>query len=247
MRVVIAEVAILWVLQLLWDMATSLAFAIKMGVDTMTKNRVITTLLASALLAIPLSVSAGFYDLAVTTAGDRVWNWDKSSSYVYTWLDPNANPNAVGHYYDYDNRSGYYQDTYLTFGLGGLLPPLQDIVSVSLNFNVLSVWTTGREDIGSIGAFGTVTYSGGIGLKSFDVTDFMKSILQANGNTANFSVNHTGFSGFTFGSAEGGDPAYLRFATANGEPSPVPEPGSALLVSLGLLGLAAAKRSRFSE
>ncbi len=84
MRVVIAEVAIRWVLQLLWDMATSLAFVIKMGVDTMTKNRIISTLLASALLAIPLSASAGFYDVAVSTTGDRVWNWDKSSSYVYT-------------------------------------------------------------------------------------------------------------------------------------------------------------------
>lgn len=208
----------------------------------MTKNTFLSALLASALLAVPLSASAGFYDINVTATGDRVWNWDKSSNYVFTWWTPDANPNAVGHNYDYDNRSGYYQDTHLNFSLGSLLVPVQDIVSVSLNFNVLSVWSAGRDDIGSLGGYGNVTYSGGTGLKSFDVTESLKSLLLANLTSADFSIVHTSFSGFAFGSAEGNDPAFLRFTTAGGEPSPIPEPGSALLISLGLLAAASVGR-----
>lgn len=194
-------------------------------------------------LCLSMFLSASFaavYNIAVTPENDSVFFWDKSGSYVYTWWDNTASPNMVGHNYDYDNRAGWYNDTSLTFSLGSFAAAASDIVSASFNIHVLDVWSAGREDIGS-SSFGSVNFSEGIGWKSFDATKYIMSLLESGSPTANFSIAHTAFSGFSFGSADGGDPAFLRITTT-GAASPVPVPSTLLLLGGGMMVLAGSRR-----
>lgn len=201
-------------------------------------------LMVCAALALLLGAStqatATVYTIYVQNAGDvvtsRYWGWFGSGS----WSDPGANPNIVYHsYYPGDGNSS---NTSLSFDLSSFGVPVGDIASASFNYDILSIWTEGRDDVANFSGGGTVNYSGGIGLKSFDITDSFIASIGAGASTANFSLTYTGYSGFTFGSADGGDPAYLRITTAGSDPVSIPEPASLLLVGAGLIALVGARR-----
>ncbi|SEM37812.1 VPLPA-CTERM protein sorting domain-containing protein [Syntrophus gentianae] len=185
------------------------------------------------LLAMSVPAMASIYDISVTGSGDQVkyryWGYFGSG----TWWEANANPNIV--YHSYEPGNGNSADTALSFDLTSLTVSAEDILSASLNFNILSVWTDGRDDIGNINGIGTVYASGGTGWKSFDITTSLIDNLNAAGTTANYYFSYTGYSGFTFGSAEGGQPAYLSITTASN--TPVPLPAAAWIFGSGLLGL----------
>ncbi len=184
------------------------------------------------IMLIPVGVaSAATYKIVVTPDGDKVYNRSWYSGGNDRWWTVNANPNTVSH--RYDPGDGYSTYTSLTFNLGGYTEPVEDIISATFNFDILSVSTEGRDDIGSFSAGGTVLYSGGTGLKSFDITDNLKTQLTSSPGTAGYSLNYTGYSGFTFGSADGLNPAYLSITTS----SPVPVPGAIWLLGSGLVGL----------
>ncbi len=194
-------------------------------------------------LAALVPAMAATQDIAVTAAGDRVYYRD-------WWYGGNdrgwivdANPNQVSHYYE--PGYGTSRETALSFDLStasGLV--LDDITAITFNFNIESIWTSGRDDVANLNGIGTVLASGGTGWKSFDVTSAVKSALGAGQTTADFYFSYTGYSGFTFSSAEGGQPAYLQFTINSAPAVPEPETYTLVLAGLGVMGGLALRRTR---
>lgn len=192
--------------------------------------------LAAASMLSATSAVAASYQIPVTAEGDVMVrrNWYSGGS--DTWSEPAANPNEV--YHSYEPGWGNTAYTTLTFDLAPLLPVTPaDLQSATFNFDVLSVWTEGRDDIGTFSAGGTVSHGGGTGWKSFDITDNLRGVLGSGVTSVTYTLNYTGYSGFTFGSAEGGLPAYLQVTA-------VPEPGTwaMMLAGVGLMGATLRRR-----
>ena len=184
--------------------------------------------------------SAATYDISVTAAGDvvsyRSWGYGGS----YTGSEVGANPNQV--YHSYEPGNGNSANTALSFDLASLSAvPLADIVSVSLNFKILDIWTLdGRDAVANLNNGLPVLLSNGTGWKYFNVTDNFKGQFGSPPSTANYAFTYTGYSGFNFASAEGGEPAYLRITTIVAVPEP--ETYAMLLMGLGLVGFIARRR-----
>jgi len=201
----------------------------------------VVAILFSLVMSVPAMASV--YDSYVTADGDRMYYRQWGYFGTYTGWIADANPNQVSHYYE--PGSGDARETALSFDLTPFtVVPVEDIISASLNFNILNIWTDGRDGIGNLNGAGTVYASGGTGWKSFDVTKSLTDTLNNGGKTADYYFSYTGYSGFTFGSAEGGQPAYLTITTAN--VNPVPIPAAVWLFGSGLLGLFGIRR-KFSK
>lgn len=187
------------------------------------------------------SAMATTQDIAVTAAGDRVyWRQWYYGGNDRGWV-VEANPNQVSH--SYEPGWGSSNDTALTFNLAPALGlPVADITSVTLNFNILDIWTSGRDDVGNLNDYGTVFYSGGKGLKSIDVTVPVKAAIGSAAATVDFYFAYTGYSGFTFASAEGGNPAFLRIESVGAVPEP--QTYALWLAGLGMMAALGARRGR---
>ena len=201
-------------------------------------RRVMGVFVVLFLLAVSVPATAAMYNISVADTGDRVY-------YRYWWYggndsgwDVGANPNVVFH--SYSPGDGRAMETALSFDLSSIRGTVQEIVSASFNYNILSIWTEGRDDVANLNNVGTVYASNGTGWKSFDVTEALRTALAGTAATADFYFSYTGYSGFTFSSAEGGQPAFLSITTADA--SPVPIPPAVWLFGSGLLGLVRMKR-----
>lgn len=196
----------------------------------------LTNVVVGVLALASLPVWAATQDIQVAPSGDVVHYRYWGGGFVDKGSIVDANPNQVSH--DYSWGSGAAFETSLTFDLSGVhVGSSADIQSVTLNFYVTDIWTQGRDDVANIGSVGTVLASGGAGWKSFDVTSSVVQALDAHASTVGYYFSYTGYSGMTFGSAEGAQPAFLRLNTAA-----VPEPeayamGVAGLAVVGLLGV----------
>ncbi len=207
----------------------------------MKAKALLTTALVSMSLFLAASpASAAVYDISVAAAGDVVSYYSGWYGGWYRWSEVGANPNVASHSYEPGNSNN--ASTALSFDLASLSAvPLADIVSASLNFHILSIWTEGRNDVATLSNGLQVLNSNGTGWKSFDVTDNFKGQFGSSPATANYAFTYTGYSGFTFASAEGGEPAYLRITTIAAA-VPEPETYAMLLMGLGLIGVMTRRR-----
>jgi hypothetical protein len=196
------------------------------------------------LLGISVPAVAAMFNIPVTANGDRVDYQQWYSGGSDSWSNVGANPNQVSH--DYFDGSGSSASTALSFNLSSIKGKVTKIASATINFNILSIWTQGRNDVGNLNNIGTVFADGGTGWKSFDITQSLQNALDKGAATADYYFSYTGYSGFTFGSAEGQDPAFIQIKTLSSRSAnrvvPTPIPAAAWLLGSGLLGLVGIRR-----
>jgi hypothetical protein len=157
-------------------------------------------------------------------------------------VNPTAYFNSA--YYRYINGSGNSSSTTLSFAGSVFTMPVSDILSASLNYNVVDLFSyDGRDNVATFSGGGTVLVSNGTGWKSFDISDDLKGRLATAPASISYAFNYTGDSGFSFSSAEGGGPVFIRITTKE-ITSAVPEPETyaMLLAGFGLMGAVIRRR-----
>jgi len=238
----------------------------------MKKCLFLATILGMFLFA--TAASAAFLDIAVTGAGDGNSGKDRYGSFS-NWessgFDSTNLMNPVYHTYEYGD--GSWRNSYLQFGVSAFSGVIDDIISVSFNYNLLrtaslpvnnravagnlyhaanSSSATGNasDGIGGNELVATVNVGDDVGWKAHDVTDMIKNDLTNGYGWSAFSFMNAGYAGLWFSAAESGAPAYLRIETESGEivgPVPTPEPSTFLLLGAGLLGLIGIGRKKFQK
>ena len=228
-------------------------------------------LFGTLMMFMATSSFASIINVAVTPAGDGVYNNYRSPYGKDASFAVDASPNGASYYFY--QSSGTTTDTntaYAQFNLSGL-SSWEDITSISLNLNILSAAvdsyskTPGKINHSSSDGNGNASQKLGgnefvasiipdsLGWKAFDVTAFVKQDMIDGQNWSAFSFDYDGSyytwdsyrtSGFSFSSAEqnnGAQAAFLSFTTSAPTGDPVPEPGTMLLMGVGLAGLIGAR------
>jgi hypothetical protein len=187
------------------------------------------THIAAGLLALAtLPALAATQTIAVQPQGDVVHYRYWGGGFAERGNIVEANPNQVSH--DYSWGSGATYDTTLSFDLSSASGiDWKDLQSATLNLNILAIWSNGPDHVANIQGISDVSLAAGTGWQSYDVTQHLAQALHLGAATADFTISYTGYSGFTFGSAEGGQPAFLSLNT-----TAVPEPGNIALALAGL-------------
>jgi hypothetical protein len=231
------------------------------------------------LLASAITASAAVYDIFVTGAGDGYYlhNSYPGGSYKHFYSGENAVGASYAYSFSSGYGSETTKVTgYAQFGLSSLAG-VDGITNISLNLNILDAYKSGVNGVsaGTINHVADASMATGNGAQqlggseyvssvmpgmsgwtSFDVTNYVLNDI-ANYDWAAFSFDYDAtytdwdgrYSGFSFSSAESGNPAYLRVVTAGGsnggdDPTAVPEPATMALFGMGAAGLAFIRRRK---
>lgn len=215
------------------------------------------------LLLIPINTFAAFVDIPVLGAGDGYWHNEIGTSYDY--FDNNSD--TVSNKYEYYGTSDTLQHNtgFTQFSLSDA-PDVSDIVQVTLNINITKAWKTApTSDSGFVKHLSNASNANGdasqklqgneevarvdvgeLGWRSFDVTSYVISDLNNKFSWSVFSFHPNAKgdyfernAGFNFISAEGGNPAFLRFETSS-----VPLPPAFFLFGSGLAVLLCGKKRK---
>jgi len=206
-------------------------------------KRNVYVLIMMLFILLPGVAMATSFQISVTPDGDNYYShaWWNSGHYNHNIYGSNDIKTT---YYYYPGDGGRYEEARLSFDLSSLSSiNVDDIIGASINIDITSAYNNvGGTDAGGL-SYANQTDSvlaSAFGWTSFNITDRLKSRLNAGDTTASFMGNHNGGPydgwGYIFTSAEEGNPAYLDITTAGG--SPVPEPTTLLLLGTGLIGLA---------
>ena len=178
--------------------------------------------------------SALIIDLAVTAENDKVQHTGSTN-----YWEVDANPNTIYH----ETLNWERDTTWLNFNIDFLTITSTDLISASLNYEVLSVWAVG-DVAASLGTIDSVRVSDGLGWNSIDVTNNFKMLLDSGASIADYRFVAWTDSGFTFSSAEGGAPAFLRIETTGSQIPSVPEPTTMILLGSAFFGMGIFNRKR---
>jgi hypothetical protein len=173
-----------------------------------------TALVAASLLNICGPAMAKVFDIYVTPQGDVVTYQSWGTFGSYSEVIAAATVNSA--YHRNVNGSGNSSSTTLSFASTLFTIPISDILTASLNYKIVDIWTyDGRDNVATFSGGGTVLHSNGTGWKSFDITGSLKESLATSPASINYVFNYTGDSGFTFSSADGRAPAFIRITLAD--------------------------------
>ncbi len=194
-------------------------------------------LATSICFAVPIVVT-------VTPEGDGMVGKDRYG-YGFPWewvpFDSTANPNWAGHWYD--SPYGSYRDVYMQLAIAGL-PAAENIVSASLNINVISASGSSiccnlyhASNSSSANGLASQQIGGGqwvygvsnstpAGWLSIDVTNFIKADKTNGYSWSAFQFANVGYSRLTFDSGDSANAPFLAVTV-------VPEPVSAVILLLG--------------
>lgn len=227
------------------------------------------TLLVMLLgLLICSPVYADVIDIFVTPEGDGVRGKDRYG-YFSGWEDSGfiSDETSLGVYHWYEDGSGSYRQAFLQFGLNPLSEGIDDITSISFNYNLLRTSSLARgygdtagylyhvhdasaatghasDQLYGGGTIETIMVGATTGWRSVDVTEYVLNDLNQGYNWSAWEFNRDNYAGMWLSAAESQNPAFLRIETTaeNSAPVPTPEPSAFILLGAGLLGLAVLAR-----